>query len=261
MRVVTHRGIGTGRRENSLAAFSEAIAQGATVAELDLRCTLDGHLVLAHNKDMGHWGRPDAWIPSQTHADLLRITGDSEAGLATFDAFCAQFPKLDTILDIKWRGGMETLRALRDYVRRHLDLDDFVRQHSLLVWLPEHQAAAQRLFPGIRVVDHRIDCAKAIARAVCGLKTAQSGSRRVVSIPAPLFRSAALARRIVDQLRVPGCTLMAYLPRSAAEVELALSLGVEMTMTDDFALTRAVIPRQDVASFAHALPVHPRTSL
>ncbi|MDB5937224.1 MAG: glycerophosphodiester phosphodiesterase [Massilia sp.] len=261
MRVVTHRGIGTGRRENSLAAFAEAIAQGATVVELDLRCTLDGQLVLAHNKDMGYWGRPDVWIPSHTHADLLCITGDSESALATFDEFCGRLPHLDTILDIKWRGGMETLRALQDYVCRHLDLEDFVRQHSLLVWLPEQYAAALRLFPGIRMVDHRIDCARAIARAICGLKAPRTGARSIVSIPAQLFRSAALARRIVNNLRTPGSTLMAYLPRNAAEVEAALTLGVDMTMTDDFTLTHALIPQQEVSSSAHVAPVHPRVCL
>lgn len=240
MRIVTHRGIGTGRRENSLAAFDEAIAQGVSMIELDLRCTLDGQLVLAHNKHMGAWGRPDIWIPTHSYADLQRITGQNDVVLDTFAGFVARFPNNDTILDIKWRGGMETLRALRAYVDRHLDTREFVKRHALLVWLPEHLATARAMFPGIRIVDHRIDCAKVIARAIAGLKVTRSGAPRIVSIPAQCFRTPALARRIVTRLRTPGHALMAYLPKSAAEVAAACSLAVDLMMTDDFSLTQGL---------------------
>jgi glycerophosphoryl diester phosphodiesterase len=246
MRIVTHRGIGTGMRENSLVAFAAAIAQGATMVELDLRCTLDGQLVLAHNKHMGAWGRPDIWIPTHSYADLQRIAGDNDAGLDTFAGFIARFPNNDTILDIKWRGGMETLHALHAYVSRHLDIREFVRSHALLVWLPEHLVAAHALFPGIRIVDHRISCAKAIARAIAGLKETRTAMPRIVSIPAQCFRTPALARRIVTHLRTSMHTLMAYLPKSPAEVAVACSLAVDLMMTDDFSLTQVLAPASDV---------------
>lgn len=85
MQIVTHRGIGTHERENSIAAFAKAIALGATMIELDLRCTLDGRLVLAHNKHMGAWGRQDVWICTQRYADLRCIAGDE--ALNTFEEF------------------------------------------------------------------------------------------------------------------------------------------------------------------------------
>lgn len=246
MRIVTHRGIGTGRRENSLSAFAEAIAQGATVIELDLRCTLDSRLVLAHNKHMGAWGRPDIWIPAHNYTDLLRITDNKGAALDTFAGFVERFPDNDTILDIKWRGGTETLHALRAYVDRHMDTQQFVRRHALLLWLPEHLATARALFPGIRIVDHRIDCAKAIARAIAGLKETPTGTPRIISIPARCFRVPALARRIVAHLRSPGHTLMAYLPKNSTDVTVACSIAVDLIMTDDFSLTKGLLPAANI---------------
>lgn len=241
MQIVSHRGIGCGQRENSLAAFAQAIMRGAAMIELDLRSTLDGKLVLAHNKDMGAWGRPDAWIPMYRHAELQRITGDN-AALDTFEAFVERFPNTATILDIKWRGGMETLHALHAHVQRHLDASEFIRQHALLVWLPEHLVAARMLFPGIRIVDHRVDCVKALARALAGIRPAHAGSPRIVSIPAQCFRSAALARRLVDRLRSPDHMLMAYLATRVDEVAMAGALSVDLLMTDNFRLVQHAMP-------------------
>jgi hypothetical protein len=189
---------------------------------------------------------------------LLSITGEGDRALVTFADFTHRFPGVETILDIKWRGGMETLQALHRYVRHHLDMDDFVHHASLLVWLPEHLVAARQLFPGIRTVDDRIHCAKAILRAIAGQQDRCAGERRIVSIPAQLFRWPALARRIVTRLRVPGSTLMAYLPRQAGEVEAAQALGVDLIMTDDFSLTRSLVRPPNLPCSA---PVAGATSL
>jgi glycerophosphoryl diester phosphodiesterase len=238
VQIVSHRGIGSGFRENSLSAFSEVVARGASMIEVDLRCTLDGKLVLAHNKDMSAWGRPDVWIPMHRYEELQRITGDNDTTLDTFDAFVTCFPDTATILDIKWRGGMETLYTLHTYVRDRLDIHQFTRYHALLLWLPEHLATAQKLFPGIRIVHHRIDCIKAVARAMVGLKPAHAGSPRIVSIPAQCFRSEVLAQRLVERLRSPDHKLMIYLATRTDEVTLARSLYVDLLMTDNFNITQ-----------------------
>lgn len=252
MRIVSHRGIGCGHRENSLDAFANALSLGATVIELDLRCTADGTLVLAHNKDMGAWGRPDIWISNHRYEDLQRITGSKEGGLVTFESFLNRFPDTSTILDIKWRGGMETLQTLHTFVRDHVGMDHFSRNHSMLVWLPEHLAAAQQLFPGIRIVDNRVDCAKALCRAMAGLSASNAGSPRIVSIPAQCFRSTRLARRLVHQLRSADHLLMAYLATRADEVAAASALKVDLLMTDDFTLVQHLSENGTLSSTASA---------
>lgn len=50
--VVAHRGAHNGIPENTLAAYEAAIEMGVDFVEVDLRTTLDGHIVSIHNKDI-----------------------------------------------------------------------------------------------------------------------------------------------------------------------------------------------------------------
>src|SRR6202011_4508482 len=47
-----HRGHSTGAPENTLAALAAAWRAGATVAEIDVRMTRDGELVLLHDRPL-----------------------------------------------------------------------------------------------------------------------------------------------------------------------------------------------------------------
>ena len=51
--VAAHRGYFRHRPENSLAAIQDAIDMGVDMVEIDVRPTKDGHLVLAHDVDLG----------------------------------------------------------------------------------------------------------------------------------------------------------------------------------------------------------------
>jgi len=50
--VIAHRGGAGPHSENSIAAFENAVALGADMIELDVRCTKDGHLIVAHDPDL-----------------------------------------------------------------------------------------------------------------------------------------------------------------------------------------------------------------
>lgn len=47
--VISHRGVSGDEPENTLAAFAASVARGVEAIELDVRCTADGVLVIAHN--------------------------------------------------------------------------------------------------------------------------------------------------------------------------------------------------------------------
>ena len=49
---VAHRGDPIGERENTPAAFSAAVAAGADMIELDVRCTADGEAVVVHDSTL-----------------------------------------------------------------------------------------------------------------------------------------------------------------------------------------------------------------
>lgn len=65
-----HRGARAVRPENTLAAFTYAIASGADVLELDLRVTKDGVLVVSHDGDL----KPPVCRGPEPQADILQLT-------------------------------------------------------------------------------------------------------------------------------------------------------------------------------------------
>ena len=61
MLVIAHRGASAAFPENTLAAFSGAVAQGADGVELDVRRTADGRLALSHDDTL-----PDGTVVVET---------------------------------------------------------------------------------------------------------------------------------------------------------------------------------------------------
>ena len=49
---IAHRGASAYDPENTLRAFERAIAMGATMLELDVYMTRDGHVAVSHDADL-----------------------------------------------------------------------------------------------------------------------------------------------------------------------------------------------------------------
>jgi glycerophosphoryl diester phosphodiesterase len=92
--VIGHRGASRAARENTLAAFRAAVAQGADCVELDVRRTADGRLAVHHDAHLAD-GRE---IVATTWDDLpddvpdLAAALDACAGLATVNVEIKNWP-------------------------------------------------------------------------------------------------------------------------------------------------------------------------
>ncbi len=87
--LVAHRGVVTkGCPENSLAALDAAIQRGYTHVEVDLRCTKDGHVVVAHDDKLKR-GFRDKHAISKITLERLRKIAPAEL-LPTFEEFCVR---------------------------------------------------------------------------------------------------------------------------------------------------------------------------
>lgn len=71
-RICAHRGFNTVAPENSLAAFGAAIALGAQEIELDVRFTLDGVPVVAHDSDLARVSNGSGMIEEKTLEELCK---------------------------------------------------------------------------------------------------------------------------------------------------------------------------------------------
>ena len=125
--VFGHRGASQGLPENTLEAFELALKEGADAIETDLRRTLDGKFVLAHDatgdrmcgqnqrvcstswEELSRWNAGARFLGSQSGAQVFRIPLLREA--------LSAFPSVQFNIDIKERGQEPFLPDLIQEIR------------------------------------------------------------------------------------------------------------------------------------------------
>ena len=71
--VVAHRGASFEVAEHTLAAYQEALRDGADAFECDVRLTADGHLVCVHDRDLRRTASTRGLVSTMELADLDRL--------------------------------------------------------------------------------------------------------------------------------------------------------------------------------------------
>jgi len=101
LRLFGHRGASTDLPENTLEAYRLALADGANALELDVHCTADGHIVVAHDPDgIRMAGVPDR-ISDHCLSDIK--AWNVAAGFGNGDHPIHLMPTLEEVLD-EFRG-------------------------------------------------------------------------------------------------------------------------------------------------------------
>jgi glycerophosphoryl diester phosphodiesterase len=85
--VFAHRGASAAHPEHTLAAYQQAIADGADGLECDVRLTRDGHLVCVHDATIDRTSNGTGRVSRLSLAELNRFQyGLGEPGILTLDA-------------------------------------------------------------------------------------------------------------------------------------------------------------------------------
>jgi glycerophosphoryl diester phosphodiesterase len=79
---IAHRGDPVGHRENTLASFAAAVAQGADMLELDLRRTRDGVIVVLHDQSLQRLWERDASVGDLDLSEVRRL-GEGDVRIPT----------------------------------------------------------------------------------------------------------------------------------------------------------------------------------
>jgi glycerophosphoryl diester phosphodiesterase len=112
--VSAHRGASAAAPENTLLALEAALAAGADVAEVDLRMTRDGHLVLMHDRSVDRTTDGRGRVSELTLAEIRRL----DAGAWFKPEFAGvRVPTLEEAL--RWSAGrLGFLLELKIYPER-----------------------------------------------------------------------------------------------------------------------------------------------
>jgi len=138
--VVAHRGIATGAAENTIEAFTNAIAAGADMVEFDVRRTRDGELIVFHDSRVG-----GAAIGDLTRDEIESAKGVRPPLFAEVLGACAGEIRLD--VELKEDGyvpaAMTLLRAALDKAGAD------AAEQVVTSFLPAVVARAKDAFPDV----------------------------------------------------------------------------------------------------------------
>ena len=95
--VIAHRGASGEAPENTLAAISKAISDGAQMIEIDIQATKDEELIVFHDHVLGRTTNGSGHVRQKTFEDIKGLDAGS-----WFDARYAgePIPRLDEVLDL-----------------------------------------------------------------------------------------------------------------------------------------------------------------
>lgn len=231
--VIAHRGASRDCPENTLAAFDEALRQGADGIELDLQLSRDGVPVVYHDKTLGLAGHGNERVGQVDFAKLAKL----DVGAWLDGRFRGQhIPSLDEVLErygkrtrllleIKTRegrAGREQHHQLARTVARTVQRKGLESNTMLLSFDTAVLEVCADEAPGIR----RVQNLKPPPVPTRTLRD-RSGSLWALSVDVRTLTSAfaAAARR-------DGVPLLAFTCNTERRVESALAAGAIGVMSD-----------------------------
>lgn len=119
--VIAHRGDHTAAHENTLAAIANAIAVGADYAEIDLRATRDGEIVLMHDATVDRTTNGRGKVEDLSLEDIRKLEVEDpsrpqipKAKVPTFaEALAAAAGKIHLYLDVKQASPEQVAKLVR----------------------------------------------------------------------------------------------------------------------------------------------------
>jgi glycerophosphoryl diester phosphodiesterase len=138
---VAHRGVATGAAENTIEAFTHAIAAGADMIEFDVRRTRDGELIVFHDPGVGA-----AAVGDLTRDEIELAKGVRPPLFAEVLGACAGKIRLD--VELKEDGYVPEAMALLAAALDKAGAD--VAEQVVTSFLPAVVGQAKDAFPEVR---------------------------------------------------------------------------------------------------------------
>ena len=230
--VVAHRGSSGNSPENTLAAFRQAISDGADMIELDVRMTKDFELVVLHDRSAYRTTGRRRKIWDLTLADLRSLDAGSRFSKKFADE---RIPSLRQVIDILPPTMSLNVEVKTDGDRRKR----IALEESLYLVLREKDFLARTI---VSSFDHKFlhrlhNVHPEIRTAVLHIPVrnmTRKPSAIVQKLGATGFTCSItqLRKRMADDVHANNITLACYGVNTHRQFEKAMKLGVDVVITD-----------------------------
>ncbi|WP_111642724.1 glycerophosphodiester phosphodiesterase family protein [Marinimicrobium alkaliphilum] len=230
---ISHRGACATATENTAEAFRAARARGFTHLETDLRSTVDGELVLAHDRNLRRISDWDLDVCESTREQLAEVRLNGGEALLFFDQFLPEFADVHWIFDIKPEQGMRTLDTLFDWWQKPDWREFFKRRVRLLLWDKRQQQYLLERHPEAVCLASVSECRRAGVACLLGLPVfggIEPG--KTYALPPRLGGINLMRPAMIARFRRYGGRVLSYLPETEDDVRHSLAVGVDEVLTN-----------------------------
>ena len=147
--IIAHRGSHLKFPENTLAAYEEAIKEGADYVEIDLRTTKDGHLVIMHDESATRMTGKKGLIKDLNYTEIrdLKIKSTNKEDTTTY-----RIPDFKSVLNL-CKGKINIYLDFKeaDVEKTYRLIKEAGMQNNLVVYLNKEEQYGQwkKIAPGI----------------------------------------------------------------------------------------------------------------
>lgn len=239
-RIFAHRGLATDVRENTLRAFSAALACGDVYVETDVHCSRDGIAILSHDPDLTDSGGRSWRISGLTLAELHAIDVGDGQSLATLTEALTRFPEARFNIDVKSDpavGPMVRAVMQADAIERVLvtSFDDRRRARTVRLLTAACIEASGSSSPLILTSASARLSAIAVVSAAFGLTALTRfllRSVQAVQLPERYRGLIVLTRRRVQTFRRAGVEVHVWTVNDPTDMQRLAAWGVDGIITD-----------------------------
>lgn len=252
MQVVAHRGSSHVAPEHTLAAYRQAIDEGADALECDVRLTRDGVLVCVHDRRVNRTSDGRGVVSTLELADLAeldfgvrrgrRFHGRSRGGGEEPDRDQHGVLTLQRLIELVADAGrpvglyVETKHPTRYGALVERSLVELLRRHGLdAPPTPELSTVLVMSFSatGLRRVHLAAPTLPTVLLMTRVPPTRWDGTLpRQISAAGPSIAAIRLQPRYVERAHGHGHPVHVWTVNAPADIDLALSLGVDAVVTD-----------------------------
>jgi len=239
--LVAHRGSSVAAPENTLAAFGQALADGADAVELDVHLCKDHEVVVLHDERLERTTDGRGRVQDHTLKELKRLS----AGAWFHKKFSSErIPTLGEVLD--FIGGKAGVNI--EIKTERLPGKSFEVVERCLEVVHKHKASKKVLISSFfsPYVRHARNIDRSIATGYLyhPLRDFRKSPRALAAAAdadAIIYNKNSIRRRLVHELHENGVLVGAYTINTLASLETMLAMNVDFICSDKPEMIRAVL--------------------